>query len=89
MVISCLLMDNSSIFLRMLAFFNLLCYNTIMVTFDLELFSKLLFSLRTLIKTRICFFNENFESTFACTSPMNVLCRFVKNNEKPRCAETD
>ena len=32
-------------FFRMLAFFNLLCYNTIMVTFDLELFNKLLFSL--------------------------------------------
>ena len=60
-----------------------------MVTFDLELFSKLLFSLRTLIKTRICFFNENFESTFACTPPMNELCRLVKKNEKPRCAETD
>ena len=89
MVISCLLMDNSSIFLRMLAFFNLLCYNTIMVTFDLELFSKLLFSLRTLIKTSICFFNENFESTYACTPPMNVLCSFVKKNESPRCTETD
>ena len=60
-----------------------------MVTFDLELFSKLLLSLQTLIKTSICFFNENFESTFACTSPMNVLCRLVKHNEKPRCAETD
>ena len=60
-----------------------------MVTFDLELFSKLLFSLRTLIKASVCFFNENFESTYACTPPMNVLCSLVKKNEKPRCAETD
>ncbi len=60
-----------------------------MVTFDLELFNKLLFSLQTLIKTSICFFNENFEGTFACTSPMNELCRLIKNNEEARCAETD
>ena len=91
MVISCLLMDNSSIFLRMLAFFNLLCYNTIMVTFNLELFNKLLFSLQRLIKTNICFYGENFESTFACTGPLNELCRLVRISEKARlrCKETD
>ena len=60
-----------------------------MVTFDLQLFNKLLFNLQTLIKTSVCFFNENFEGTFACTSPINVPCRLVKHNEKPRCAETD
>lgn len=89
MVIFCLLMDNSSILLRMLAFFNLLCYNIIMVTFDLQLFNKLLFSLQTLTKTSISFFNEDFEGTFACTSPMNTLCRLVKDHAGERCITTD
>ena len=62
-----------------------------MVTFDLELLNKLLFSLRTLIKTNVCFYNENFEGTFASTSPINELCRLVRISEKARlrCKETD
>ena len=62
-----------------------------MVTFNLELFNKLLFSLQALIKTNICFYNENFESTFACTGPLNELCRLVRISEKARsrCKETD
>ena len=73
----------------MLAFFNLLCYNAAMVTFDLQLFNKLLFSLQALTKTSISFFNEDFEGTFACTSPMNTLCRLVKDHAVERCIETD
>ncbi len=60
-----------------------------MVTFDLQLFNKLLFSLQTLTKTSISFFNEDFEGTFACTSPMNTLCRLVKDHTEERCIESD
>ena len=60
-----------------------------MVTFDLELFNKLLFSLHTLVKTNISFFDGDFEGTYACTSPMHPLCRVVKDHDCRRCSETD
>ena len=60
-----------------------------MVTYDVALFKNLLYRLHTLIQTSITFFDENFEGTVACTSPMNPLCRLIKDHEAFRCAETD
>ena len=60
-----------------------------MVTYDVEVFKNLLYRLHTLIQTSITFFDENFEGTVACTSPMNPLCRLIKDHEAFRCAETD
>lgn len=60
-----------------------------MVTYDVELFKNLLFSLQPLIKTNITFYNENFEGTAACTSPMNPLCRCVKDCTEEHCVESD
>ena len=60
-----------------------------MITYDVELFKNLLFSLQPLIKTSITFYDENFEGTMACTSPMNPLCRYVKDYWDARCKQSD
>ena len=66
-----------------------ICYNTAMVTYDVELFKNLLFSLKHLVKTSITFFDENFEGTVACTSPMNPLCQMIKACTEAHCVESD
>ena len=60
-----------------------------MVTYDVELFKNLLFSLQPLIKTNITFYDEAFIGTPACTSPMNPLCRVIKDCTWTHCAQSD
>ncbi|MCQ2448600.1 MAG: AraC family transcriptional regulator [Clostridia bacterium] len=60
-----------------------------MISIDMLLLKQLLDNMKTLIKTNLQFFNNDFDGTFACTGPGNPLCSFVKHYTADKCQQTD
>ncbi len=60
-----------------------------MIHFDLKLTRKLLTQLGYLAKTSVQLYDENFEGTYACTSPGNKFCEMVKFQASAECMNSD
>ena len=57
--------------------------------FDFESFKLLLKSLKPLIIANISFFDETFNGTYACTSPIDPFCALLKENLRNDCKKSD